>query len=162
MFPMKKVIFIMGVSGSGKTSVGRLLAKDLSVPFIDADDHHPSSNIEKMSKGIPLTDADREPWLDTLNKIAQEHIYSGCVIACSALKEAYRQRLMKAIESNVLWIYLKGTYEQIYDRMKKRQDHFMGARMLRSQFEELEAPDDAIIMDIADSPEVIVQKIKLS
>ncbi len=152
----------MGVSGSGKTSVGRLLAQDLSVLFIDADDHHPPSNIEKMSQGIPLTDTDREPWLDTLNKIAQEHIHSGCVIACSALKEVYRQRLSAFIESEVRWVYLKGTYEQIYERMQQRQDHFMGARMLKSQFEALEEPENVLTMDIADPPQVIVQKIKLS
>jgi carbohydrate kinase (thermoresistant glucokinase family) len=157
---MKKVVFVMGVSGSGKTSVGRLLAKELSVLFVDADDHHPTSNIEKMSRGIPLNDADREPWLDKLNEIAQDHVNSGCVIACSALKEVYRKRLSESIESNVIWIYLKGTYDQIYGRMKERKGHFMGAKMLRSQFEALEEPENAIQMDIADSPEVLVDHIK--
>ena len=150
----------MGVSGSGKTSVGRILAKDLSVLFIDADDHHPHSNIEKMSQGIPLNDLDREPWLDQLNKIAKENINSGCVIACSALKEDYRIRLTNSIESDVLWVYLKGTYDQIFDRMKNRQDHFMGAEMLRSQFETLEEPENVIQMDISNPTEEIVQNIK--
>ena len=150
----------MGVSGSGKTSVGRILAKELSVLFVDADDHHPASNIEKMSLGIPLNDDDREPWLNNLNQIAQDNVSSGCVIACSALKKAYRWRLKNSIESEVLWIYLKGAYDQIFERMKIRQDHYMGANMLRSQFEAFEEPENAISIDIADSPEVIVQKIK--
>lgn len=149
----------MGVSGSGKTAVGRLLAEDLLVPFIDADDHHPLSNIEKMSRGFPLNDADREPWLDQLNKIAKDHLKSGCVIACSALKEIYRKRLRKGIEPSVVWIYLKGTFEQIYDRMEQRQGHFMRAGMLRSQFEALEEPKNAMTMDIADAPAHIVEKI---
>ena len=149
----------MGVSGSGKTSVGRLLAERLSVPFIDADDHHPLSNIEKMSKGIPLNDEDRAPWLDQLNKIAQSKVHSGCVIACSALTVAYRKRLAYSIDPDVIWVYLKGTYEQIFERMNKRLDHFMGSNMLESQFKTLEEPDNAIEIDISDSPEVIVQKI---
>ena len=150
----------MGVSGSGKTSIGQLLARELSIPFIDADDHHPASNIEKMSQGIPLNDNDRKPWLDQLNKIARSHLDTGCVIGCSALKEDYRRRLSDSIESHVLWVYLQGSYEQIFERMKKRQDHFMGADMLRSQFDTLEEPGDAVNMDIADAPEVMVQKIK--
>jgi carbohydrate kinase (thermoresistant glucokinase family) len=156
----KRVIFIMGVSGSGKTSVGRLLANELSVPFIDADDHHPPSNIEKMSQEIPLIDSDRKPQLDQLNEIAVDHVSYGCVIVCSALKAVYRKRLVQSIESNVLWVYLKGSYDLIFERIKNREDHFMGAEMLKSQFEILEEPENAINIDIADSPEVIVQKIK--
>lgn len=164
----KKVIFIMGVSGSGKTSVGQLLAKELAVPFIDADDHHPLSNIEKMSQGIPLTDSDRIPWLDQLHKIALNHLNSdlnsdlnsSCVIACSALKKKYRSRLNQSIESKTSWVYLKGTFDQIFERMKNREGHFMKAEMLQSQFETLEEPENAIVMDIADLPEIITQKIK--
>ena len=107
----QKVIFVMGVSGSGKSSIGQLLANELSIPFIDADDHHPPSNIKKMSQGIPLQDSDRFPWLDILHEIAVKHIGSGCVIACSALKEIYRTQLNKSIESSVEWIYLKGSYD---------------------------------------------------
>jgi 6-phosphogluconate dehydrogenase len=156
----KKVIFIMGVSGSGKTSIGQLLANELSVPFMDADDYHPVSNIEKMRQGIPLQDSDRIPWLGELHKIAKSHIGTGCVIACSALKEAYRQQLEQSIASNVAWIYLKGSYEEIFQRIKNRQGHFMGAEMLKSQFDTLEAPQNAIAINISDSPAVIVQKIK--
>ncbi len=157
---IKKVIFVIGVSGCGKTSVGQLLAEDLSVPFIDADDHHPASNIEKMSLGIPLNDGDREPWLDKLNEIAKCHLNSGCVIACSALKEIYRERLSRSIESYVRWFYLKGSYDLIFDRMKKRQDHYMGSGMLKSQFETLEEPEYAISINIENPLEEIVRKIK--
>ena len=152
----------MGVSGSGKTSVGQLLAKKLAVPFFDADDHHPPSNIEKMSVGIPLNDDDRKPWLDNLHKIAVTHVDSGCVITCSALKAVYRKRLIQSIESNVVWVYLKGNYDLIFERMKKRANHFMSAEMLKSQFETLEEPKNSINIDIEDSLEVIVQKILLS
>ena len=136
-----------------------MLAKELSILFIDADDHHPVSNIEKMSQGIPLNDYDREPWLDKLNQIALKNSSSGCVIACSALKERYRERLINSIEENVLWIYLQGTYAQIFQRMKNREDHFMDPEMLKSQFEALEEPANAIYMDISESPEVIIEKI---
>jgi 6-phosphogluconate dehydrogenase len=155
----KKVIFVLGVSGSGKTSVGRLLASKLSIPFIDADDHHPASNIKKMSQGHPLTDTDRYPWLDRLHEIAEEHIESGCVIACSALKQEYRNRLEKNIESSVSWVYLKGGFQQIYKRLENREGHFMSAGMLQSQFDTLEEPEDAINIDIADSPEIITKNI---
>lgn len=151
----------MGVSGSGKTSVGQLLANELSIPFIDADDHHPPANIEKMTQGIPLVDSDREPWLDRLHEIAVDHLSSGCVIGCSALKAVYRKRLSRSIESDTAWVYLKGSYDQIFQRMQNRTDHFMDAKMLKSQFETLEEPANAIIMDIGDSVEVIVGKVKL-
>lgn len=149
----------MGVSGSGKTAIGRLLAEELNFPFVDADDHHPASNIEKMSQGIPLSDDDRMPWLDSLNQLAMDNYEKGCVIACSALKEAYRVRLMKSIESNVLWVYLHGSYDLILDRMNKRENHFMGANMLKSQFETLEEPEEAIKADISNSPEMIIKTI---
>ena len=156
----EKVIYIMGVSGSGKSLVGNLLASELSVPFIDADDHHSLSNIKKMSAGIPLNDDDRWPWLRKINQIAKESVRSGCVIACSALKEEYRMTLNNSIEKKVIWIYLKGTFEQIVERMKNRQDHFMQPSMLKSQFDTLEEPENAIIVDVSDLPEQLIQKIK--
>lgn len=152
----------MGVSGSGKSSVGQLLAHELAVPFIDADDHHPPSNIQKMSEGIPLNDEDRAPWLDILHGIAVEHIGSGCVIACSALKEIYRKQLNKSIETNILWVYLKGSYDLIFKRMNSREGHFMSAEMLKSQFDALEAPKNALDIDISHSPKTIVHKIQKS
>ena len=151
----------MGVSGSGKSSVAKLLAEELSIAFIDADDHHIPSSIEKMSKGVPLTDTDREPWLERMNKIAINHLGSGAVIACSALKKKYRQRLNQRIESNVDWVYLKGDYDLIFKRMKNRKHHFMDADMLTSQFDALEEPEGAIVINIANSLEGIVENIKL-
>jgi len=155
-----KVIFIMGVSGSGKTSIGQLIAREMSLVFIDGDDHHSPANIKKMSLGIPLTDDDREPWLDRLNQVAKHHLNLGCVIACSALKKNYRDRLSHTIKNEVQWIYLKGNYDQIFSRMQGRKGHFMNPGMLKSQFETLEEPKDAIEVNIADSPEVIVKKLK--
>ena len=152
----------MGVSGSGKTSVGQLLANKLSIPFIDADDHHPQSNIQKMSQGIPLVDSDRMPWLDILHGIAVNHIGVGCVIACSALKEIYRKQLSQSIEKNIEWVYLKGNYDLIFERMSNRANHFMSAEMLKSQFETLEEPQNAICIDISDKPAIIVQQLLLN
>ncbi len=150
----------MGVSGSGKTHIGQLLAKALDISFIDADDYHSQSSIDKMSTGIPLTDADRYPWLDRLHQIAQRHLDIGCVIACSALKASYRQRLSTDISQKVSWIYLKGDFDIIYTRMQHRKDHFMGAEMLKSQFDTMEEPEDALVVNIEDSAEAIVSTIK--
>ena len=150
----------MGVSGSGKTSIGQLLAQELSFPFVEGDDYHPITNIEKMSQGLPLNDSDREPWLDKLHHIAVDHLNSGCVISCSALKEAYRRRLAYSIETKVSWVYLKGNYDQVFDRINKRKGHFMKSGMLRSQFEVLEEPKNAIEVNIAATPKTIIQEIK--
>lgn len=149
----------MGVSGCGKSSVGQLLAKEMEITFIDADDHHPQSNIDKMSRGIPLTDEDRGPWLDQLNQLAKNNLTNGCVIACSALKQSYREQLSQSISKEVMWVYLKGDYELIYNRMKKRSSHFMEPDMLRSQFETLEEPKDAIVLNIEGSTENVVQEL---
>lgn len=154
-----KVIFVIGVSGSGKTTVGQLLAEKLHWTFVDADDHHPPSNIEKMKSGIPLNDTDRLPWLDALHQIALDSLTTGCVISCSALKENYRERLSDSIVDQVAWVYLEGSYDLIYERMQNRENHFMDANMLKSQFEAFEKPEDAMALDIADAPEIIVEKI---
>ena len=156
---MQKIIFIIGVSGCGKSTIGQLLAKEMNLHFIDADDYHPKENIEKMRQGRPLTDQDRATWLDQLHIIALDHLNTGCVIACSALKKIYRDRLSKSIEKDVLWIYLKGDYDQIFNRMQKRIGHFMNPDMLKSQFETLEQPDDAFDFNIKDPPDKIVKKI---
>lgn len=154
------VIFIMGVSGSGKSRIGQLLAAELDVPFIDADDHHPADNIEKMSNGIPLNDVDRLPWLRVVNRLALENSHQGCVIACSALKSSYRTLLAKGIKPTAAWVYLKGSFDQILDRMNSRKNHFMKAEMLQSQFDILEEPKNPMIIDISASPESILAQIK--
>ena len=155
-----KVIIIMGVSGSGKTTIGKMLAEKTRFEFYDADNFHPKENIEKMQAGIPLTDEDRWPWLDNMNNFAKEKIKTGNVIVtCSALKEIYRLRLCKGIETSCRWIFLKGTYDMILQRMQQRKEHYMPASLLQSQFDALEEPTGAITEDISQSPEIIVQRI---
>ncbi len=157
---MSRVIFIIGVSGSGKSSVAKMLSESLSLIYFDADDHHPKENIAKMSKGISLTDEDRHPWLNSLNQLAKQNSKSGCIIACSALKQNYRDKLSKNLESEVIWVYLKGDFDSIYKRMSDRKNHFMKPEMLQSQFNTLEEPIDAIQIDISDTIENIVKKLK--
>jgi gluconokinase len=155
-----RFIIVMGVSGSGKTSVGRSLAEHLGWDFYDADDFHPPENIAKMTKGIPLDDAERVPWLATLHDLIASSLKGGRpgVLACSALKEHYRQQLMDG-NQGVLLIYLKGSYDLIWSRMEKRTDHYMKPHMLKSQFEALEEPVTALTTDISSSVEEIVQEI---
>lgn len=156
-----KFIIVMGVSGSGKSSVGRALAVELGWDFYDADDFHPPANVEKMSKGIPLDDSDRAPWLDSLHQLITSSINENKpgVLACSALKEKYRAHLTGGNES-VRFVYLKGSYELILQRMSQRAEHFMGPAMLWSQFEALEEPADAFIVDISKSVGEIVREVK--
>lgn len=155
-----RIIFIMGVSGSGKTTVGKLLAAKTGIPFFDADDFHSEANKEKMKAGHPLTDDDRKDWLQKINALAVEQVaLQGAVIACSALKAEYRVTLTKEIE-NPLWVFLNGSYEIIYQRISNRKEHYMPASLLRSQFESLEIPADAFaITTDSNTPDAIVQMI---
>lgn len=155
-----RFIIVMGVSGSGKTSIGSLLAEHLGWDFYDADDFHPSENIAKMANGIPLDDADRLPWLAALHDLIASSLKAGRpgVLACSALKERYRQQLLVGNE-DVQLIYLKGSYDLIWSRMKKRTDHYMKPHMLKSQFEALEEPVAALTTDISSSIDDIVKEI---
>lgn len=152
----------MGVSGSGKTTIGRLLAAHLNCPFYDADDFHPAENVAKMAAGIPLTDADRIPWLDCLHDIISRHLEAGetAVLACSALKKSYRDHLRQGHEG-VCFIHLDGRFDLIQQRMKNRPNHYMKPAMLQSQFQTLETPDnqEALIINIDKSEESIVQEI---
>ena len=150
----------MGVSGTGKSTVGKLLSDRTGWAFYDADDFHPQSNIDKMNRGIPLTDSDRLPWLNQLKQLITDslnHNRSG-ILACSALKSSYRQIIQDDC-SEVVFIYLRGDYNCIQARVKLRQGHFMNPNLLRSQFDTLEEPQDALIMDISHTPEIIVERI---
>ena len=147
-------ILLMGVSGSGKTTIGKILSDRLSLPFFDADDFHPPENIDKMKSGIPLTDADRVPWLLLLSDHLQQlEKQGGSVLACSALKKSYRELLFRELNSaSTHLIYLKGEERQIAHRLRNRKDHYMPAGLLQSQLEDLEEPEDAIIADISKDP----------
>ena len=154
------VVILMGVSGSGKTTVGRLLAERTGATFYDADDFHTPANVEKMRAGVPLTDEDRRPWLDALRALVASCLERGerAVLACSALKEKYRERLR--VDGRVRFVYLEGDYELIEQRLKNRRGHFMKREMLKSQFETLEEPRRAVRVDAAASPDEIVDAIK--
>lgn len=142
------IVVLMGVCGSGKSTVGRELAKDLGWAFLDADDLHPQSNVEKMASGIALTDEDRWPWYDRIVGELRRLTASGrhVVLACSALKQAYRDRLARGGDLRVA--YLKGDAAAIEPRIASRQGHFMPASLLASQFATLEEPADAIVVDV--------------
>src|SRR5213593_4126543 len=134
------VVVLMGVTGSGKTTVGKLLSRELDWKYYDADDFHPSANVEKMRSGIPLEDADRKPWLETLRDLIRDCLDRGenAVLACSALKEDYRRLLL--IDERVKLIYLKGNFELIQERLSQRRGHYMEPGLLKSQFASLEEP----------------------
>jgi gluconokinase len=151
---------IMGVSGSGKSTLGIALALELGWNFYDADDFHPAANIAKMAAGIPLNDSDREPWLDTLNQklMATLRVNRHPILACSALKEKYRQRLLRNVDGMAI-LYLRGSYETIRTRLATRAGHFMKESLLRSQFEALEEPSDALILDVSMPVHVMLDTI---
>jgi gluconokinase len=156
------VFVVMGVSGSGKTTVGKALAQKLDCPFYDGDDFHPPENVAKMANGIPLNDADRRPWLARLHDLIAEHEARGetAVLACSALKKQYRDQLRMGNETT-RFIFLHGSFDTIWQRMQTRPDHYMKADMLQSQFDALEAPDhnEALRVDITNSVAQIVTVI---
>jgi len=150
----------MGTTGAGKTTIGTMLATQLNWQFADADTFHPPANVEKMSHGIPLNDADRAPWLEAIRKAILEWIAAGknVVLACSALKRAYREELHPSPEVKI--IYLKGDYALFAERIRHRHGHFAGEGILAGQFADLEEPTDAITIDAAKSPQEIVAEIR--
>ena len=156
---MSVVVVVMGVAGSGKTTVGRMLADAISCPFLEGDTLHSQENVDKMSHGIPLTDADRAPWLSTIHARMADASARGesLVVGCSALKQSYREILAGGLP--VRWVYLKGSPDLIGPRILNRAGHFMKANMLASQFEALEEPAGAIVANVSEPPEVIVERI---
>lgn len=161
------IILVMGITGSGKTTIGRLLAGRLHWEFADADDFHSAANKEKMHNGIPLTDADREPWLLAIRDQIWRWIAANIngVITCSALKQTYRDLLLSPGDGNkqadagdVKIVYLRGTYEVIAARVRARKGHFAGEELLASQFAALEEPRDAVTIDVDQTPEQIVDE----
>jgi gluconokinase len=154
---------IMGVSGSGKSTLGKSLAQVLDWDFFDADDFHSRENISKMADGIALTDADRAPWLAALNRQLATSLESDrrLIMACSALKEKYRRRLLEGVEDMTI-LYLKGDYETIRSRLLAREEHYMKENLLQSQFEALEEPRDALVLDIAMSVEKMLETILIN
>jgi gluconokinase len=156
-----KVLVVIGVSGCGKSLIGKKIAQALGGIFEDADDFHPPANIEKMTNGTPLDDADRWPWLDILREriVAQSQTTTHYVLACSALKQSYRDRLRRNDSPETLsFVYLEGTKKLIRSRMEQR-NHFMPVALLDSQFKDLEKPQNAIVVDIKLPPDEIVDEI---
>ncbi len=144
-------VVVMGVSGSGKTTIGKRLASRLGFAFADGDAYHPQANIDKMAAGVPLTDEDRRPWLERLRALIEEHASEGrsLVLACSALKADYRRVFTEAEPAaRVHFVYLRGDFETLVERMRRRRGHYMKASMLESQFRDLEEPEDAVTVDV--------------
>ncbi len=154
------VIYIMGVSGSGKTTIGKILSQKTGYPFYDADDFHSLENKSKMNAGIPLTDEDRWPWLDSINHfVVEANKKKSVILVCSALKKSYRKRLSEMIEDNSRWFFLDGDFNTILDRLNNRGDHYMPASLLQSQFDALEIPQNATRIDVRKAPDEIIKTI---
>ncbi|MFN3301078.1 MAG: gluconokinase, GntK/IdnK-type, partial [Sediminibacterium sp.] len=157
---LNKIIYIMGVSGCGKTTIGKLLSQQTGYPFFDGDQFHTASNIEKMASGIPLSDEDRIPWLNSIKYFAENKVVeSSIIIACSALKQLYRDILTNIPQANCQFVLLQGTESALLERLQNRVGHFMQASLLTSQLEILEVPSNALIIHIDKAPSKIVAEI---
>jgi len=153
------IVLVMGTTGAGKTTVGKLLAQKLGWIFLDADDFHPPANIEKMKHGIPLTDTDRAPWLAAIHAelARQSAAQKSAVIACSALKESYRETIGAGLAVKI--VYLKGSYEEMRAHIVTRHGHFAGEAILAGQFRDLEEPSEALVVSVRHTPEEIVEEV---
>jgi gluconokinase len=157
------IVIVFGVSGAGKTTIGKLLAREIGWRFIEADDFHPVTNIEKMRSARPLTDEDRWPWLERLRRQIEQSLTAGqnAVLACSALKRAYRDRLH--VSDEVKFVFLRGDYVLIEKQLRNRRRHFMNPNLLQSQFDDLEEPqqgENVLTIELGRTPEQIVETIK--
>jgi len=154
------IIVLMGVSGSGKTTIGKMLSKEKNIPFFDADDYHPKNNIKMMKEGKPLNDKNRLPWLVKINNLINKNSQkSSCIIACSSLKKKYRSIIKKNITIPIHFIYLKGAKKIIYERLKNRKKHFMKNSLLNSQFKVLEEPSESLTINISKTKNEIIKII---
>jgi len=153
------VILLMGTTGAGKTTVGRLLAAQLDWTFLDADDFHPQANIEKMKHGIPLTDAERFPWLEKIHTELVRLSAAGrnVVLACSALKQSYRDQLSAGVGMQI--VYLRGSYEEMRRHIDRRHGHFAGESILAGQFADLQEPQDALVLDVSLTPDELAADV---
>lgn len=154
------ILILMGPSGCGKTTIGRRLAQHLGWAFLDGDDYHPAANVAKMHNGVPLDDDDRRPWLRALRREIEARLRTGqsAVIACSALRQSYRD-LLGVDQQTVRTVYLRGSFELLQRRLNNRRGHFMPPELLRSQLDTLEEPDGGLSVDIDADPETIVTRI---
>ncbi|MFA3791610.1 gluconokinase [Aliiglaciecola sp. SL4] len=154
------ILVVCGVSGSGKTTIGSQLAKALELPFFDADDFHPQTNLQKMKNGTPLNDQDRQPWLETLSlNLASWEEKGGAVLACSALKESYRQTLKSRCRGEIIWLVLNGSREMLLERLNARSGHFFDSSLLDSQLSTFELPSYGYLVDISQPLDEITARL---